>query len=454
MKTKDGKCTKLFYLVYSLPMIGYCLVVSLLGYVSYFAVSVLGMSSLLVGNLLLVSKIFDGITDIIAGFLIDHTNTRFGKARPYDWAYAGFCLSAVALFCIPKMGTVAMAVCLFVTYTLIYSIFQTLYSCANAVYLSRTVADPNQQVTVNVVSMFLGIIGSVIAGVIIPVYIAQIGTSTEAWRTFAFIIGVPCAIICSIRFFIIKENNVEEETGRKQDNIPVKEGVILLAKNKYVLILALALLVTNIAMNLSSVNPFYFEQVLGDLSQQSIVNALGAVGPLSVIIFPILAKKMGKKKLIVTGLILGIIGKLLPLLNLKSIPLLGIGAVLGAIGYMPLLVLTINLIIDCMDYGEWKFKKRGEGIYSCVSGLCSKIGTGLGTWMVGFVMMLGGYVSGAAAQSQGALNSIVIIYTVIPAVLYLLAVICMHFYKLEDKLPQIREELAARNEKGIENQEA
>lgn len=62
---------------------------------------------------------------------------------------------------------------LVLTYTVIYSIFSTLYSCANAVYLARTVEDPNQQVTVNVVSMFLGIIGSVVAGIIIPVYIAK-----------------------------------------------------------------------------------------------------------------------------------------------------------------------------------------------------------------------------------------------------------------------------------------
>ncbi len=127
------------------------------------------------------------------------------KARPYDWAYVGFCIAAIVLFCIPKMGTTAMAVCLFLTYTVIYSIFSTLYSCANAVYLARTVEDPNQQVTVNVVSMFLGIIGSVVAGIIIPVYIAKIGSTVEAWRTFAFIIGVPSAIVCSIRFLSLKK---------------------------------------------------------------------------------------------------------------------------------------------------------------------------------------------------------------------------------------------------------
>ena len=141
---------------------------------------------------------------------------------------------------------------------------------------------------------------------------------------------------------------------------------------------------------------------------------------------------------------LGIIGKLLPLINLQSVVLLGAGTVLSTIAYTPLTVLTINMLIDCMDYGEWKFKKRGEGIYSCISGFCSKIGTGLGTWLVGFVMTIGGYVSEAGSQSQSAINSIIGAYTVIPAVLYLLSAIAIYFYKLDDELPQIHAELEER----------
>lgn len=449
MKTKNGKCSVAFYLVYSLPMIGYCLVVALLGYVSYFAVNVLGLSSLLVGNLILVSKIFDGISDVIAGFLIDHTNTKFGRARPYDWAYVGFCLSAVLLFCIPQMKTAATAVCLFLTYMLIYTVFQTLYSCAQAVYLARTVSDADQQVSVNVVSMLIGIVGSVVAGVFIPVYIARMGNDAAAWRTFAVALGIPSAIICSIRFFIIKENTDIQAEGKEQQKINFKEGVQLLARNPYILIIALALLVVNIATNLAGANPFFFDVVLGDLSAQSVVNAVGAVGPLSVIFFPLLAKKIGKKKLIIASLILGIVGKLLPLLNLHNVVLLGIGTALGTIGYMPLYVLTVNIIIECMDYGEWKFGKRGEGIYSCISGFTSKIGTGLGNWMVGFIMALGGYSSQLAVQSQGAKNSIILLFTVIPALLYLIAAVAVHFYRLEEQLPLIQTELCEKKNKDV-----
>ena len=269
-------------------------------------------------------------------------------------------------------------------------------------YLARTVSDPEQQVKVNVVSMLIGTVCAIVAGVVIPLVIANAGTDPVIWRTFALAICVPSAIICAVRFFIIKENDVTQEQKQAEESIKLREGVALLGKNKYVLIIALGLLVTNIATNMVAVNPFYFEHVVGDLSKQGIVNALSAVGPLSIIFFPALSRKFGKKRFIIAALIVGIVGKLLPLLAPNNIVVLSIGAALGTIGYMPIYVLTVNMIIDCMDYGQWKFGKRGEAIYSCVSGFCSKVGTGLGNWVVGFGMMLGGFISGAAAQSQAA----------------------------------------------------
>lgn len=93
----------------------------------------------LVGTLLLVSKLFDGVTDLVAGFLVDRTNTKLGRARPYDITYALFALFTLFLFNTPRMGKTLMAVYVFVMYTLIFSVFQTLYSCASTVYLSRVI---------------------------------------------------------------------------------------------------------------------------------------------------------------------------------------------------------------------------------------------------------------------------------------------------------------------------
>ena len=49
---------------------------------TYYYTEVLGLSAALVGTIFLVSKVFDGVTDLFVGFIIDRTNTRLGKARP------------------------------------------------------------------------------------------------------------------------------------------------------------------------------------------------------------------------------------------------------------------------------------------------------------------------------------------------------------------------------------
>ena len=58
--------------------------IMVVSYLTYYCTNVLVMPATIVGALLLVSKLFDGVTDIIAGFIVDNTHTRFGKARPYE----------------------------------------------------------------------------------------------------------------------------------------------------------------------------------------------------------------------------------------------------------------------------------------------------------------------------------------------------------------------------------
>ena len=59
------------------------------------------------------------------------------------------------------------------------------------------------------------------------------------------------------------------------------------------------------------------------------------------------------KKLMIGGLGIGVIGKILPLFGKTNIVLLMISSVLSMVSYMPLFVLAPNVLMNCMDYGEW-----------------------------------------------------------------------------------------------------
>lgn len=445
---KKGKKSPLFYAVWASPGIGVAAVTALLGYITFFATDVLGLSSGLVGALLLVSKIFDGVTDIVAGFIIDRTHTKIGKARPYDVANVLFCISALLFFFIPDVGTAGKAAFLFVIYLLTYSIFQTLYSCAGTVYLARAVDDGEDQISLSSVCGLLSSLVAIVLSVLFPTLIQHAGTSQTKWQSIALAICLPSMVLCAIRIFLIPEINDVETEKKNQEKLSVKESAKMLFSNDYLMFFTLALLLTNIAQTLmANTQTYYFKYVIGDIQKMTIVAAVAIIGPLTIALFPVLSKKMGLRNLMAFGLILGAIGRFLPLISTTSIPILTVGSLLGAVSYMPIYILCANAIIGCMDYGEYKSGHRGEGIYTCVSGFCSKVGIGIASGLLGLVTALGGYDGTQAVQTASANMSIIFAYTILPGVLYVIGVLALRKFNLEEKLPEIQAELKKR--KGI-----
>ncbi len=445
---KKGKRSPLFYAVWASPGIGVAAVTALLGYITFFATDVLGLSAGLVGALLLVSKIFDGFTDIIAGFIIDRTHTKIGKARPYDVANVLFCISALLFFFIPDVGTAGKAALLFIIYLLTYSVFQTLYSCAGTVYLARAVDKTDDQISLSSACGLLASLVAIVLSILFPTLIQNAGTDQASWQSMALGICLPSIVLCAIRIFLIPEINDAETEKKDQEKLTVKESAKMLFTNNYLMFFTLALLLTNIAQTLmANTQTYYFKYVIGDIQKMTIVAAVAIVGPLTIAAFPALSKKMGMRNLMALGLVLGAIGRFIPLVSPTSIPLLTLGSLLGAVSYMPIYILCANAIIGCMDYGEYKSGHRGEGIYTCVSGFCSKVGIGLASGLLGLVTALGGYDGTQAVQTASANMSIIFAYTILPGVLYVIGALALRKFNLEKELPAIQAELKKR--KGI-----
>lgn len=110
----------------------------LLMHVSFYCTSVLGMPALLVGTLFMVSKILDSVTDLIAGFIIDRTQTRWGKGRPYEIFMVFLWLSTWLLFSCPvEFSMVAKSIWVFFMYTFMNSVCVTFLDGNNVVYMVR-----------------------------------------------------------------------------------------------------------------------------------------------------------------------------------------------------------------------------------------------------------------------------------------------------------------------------
>ena len=111
--------------------------VLLTSFVMIYLTDTVGLDAGVVATLLMVSRIFDGFSDLIFGTLLDRTNTRMGKARPWMlWGFVGCAILIIAIFAIPtSLGNIAKYAWFFIAYTLLNAVF---FTANNIAYSSLT----------------------------------------------------------------------------------------------------------------------------------------------------------------------------------------------------------------------------------------------------------------------------------------------------------------------------
>lgn len=416
--------------------------VTVLTYITFYCTNMLGMDPVLVGTLLMASKLFDGVTDLVAGVIIDRTNTRWGKARPYEFSIFGVWIATVLMFSCPELGTVGKSIWLFVTYTFVNSIFATLLNASEAVYLVRAFKyddDRNKLVSINglLVTLFAAVIS-----IVFPILMGTLGTSRGGWTTMMLIVGIPLALIGFSRFLVVKEINNEVVTASTK--LEVKDFLPAL-KNKYVWILVVdTLLVFLIQNGNSAVGTYYFQYIVGDVTLMSAVGMLGLVSPFLLLIMPKLLQKISITQLFAYFFVIGAVGGIMRQFAGANMALIMISSILLTVALLPPSYFNLILITYIMDYHEWKTGNRVEGVIAAINSFSSKLAGGLASGGVGLIMGLAGFDGTAAVITDSARASIIALYGIVPGVLFIVCFVVMRFFDLEKKLPQIRAELAER----------
>lgn len=418
--------------------------VIVLSYITFFCTNILGMDPILVGTILLVTKIFDGVTDLFAGVLIDRTHTKMGKARPYEFAILGVWISTVLLFSCPDMGTVGKAIWVAVTYTFINSIFATLLNASEAVYLRRGFKYENDRNTLISVNGLLVTLVATAVSIAFPIMMGTLGTTKGGWKVMILITAIPLAIIGMGRFLFVKEVNVDDDESNAE--ILHLKDIPPVLKNRYIWILFVITFIANLITNTNSaVGTYYFTYIVGDVTKMSLVGALGLISPFALLLMPLLLKKVSLRKVFIFSFIMGILGSVVKGFAGANMVLIMVGSILLTFASLPPAYFGLILVIDVMEYHEWKTGNRVEGVISSVNGFASKIGSGVASAAVGLIMGLAGFDGTAEVISSSATNAIVALFCWIPAALYAVSIILMKLFDLEEKLPAIKQELAERH---------
>ncbi len=424
------------------------------GYLMMFCTDTLGMSAALVGSLMMASKIFDGVTDIFAGYIVDNTNTKLGKGRPYEIAIIFAWISTVLLFFADESWSMTMkSIWVFAMYSFVYSIFSTLLTACGTPYTVR--AFSGNRTVITKVASYGGIVsmgGSIIVSLLFPRMMAKLVIANNAgragWRELILLFAVPLALIGILRFIFVKEDPSIDAGASAR--ISVKEALQMVRMNKYAWSLAGVVGLYNMVVGFGA-GSYYFQYVVGDISAFGLVGIMGMLLLPVMFVFPVLIRKLGVSKLFISSGILAALGYLLIFLAKDNMAMLYGGIVLSTIVSLPISYLQVPCIMDLSTYNEYRGIHRMEGTTTVVINFVTKILSGLGTGLAGILLGASGFVSTTGSenvvQPDGAIFMIRSLYSLIPLLCMILIILCaVYFSRLEKKMPEIEKAVKQKKE--------
>lgn len=418
-----------------------------LSFLTFFYTDVLGINAGIVGVVILISKFLDGISDIWAGNLIDHTHTKNGSARPWVLRSAPLlALSYVLLFTVPNVVLPAKIIYIFLSYNFAMTIAFTIENAAiNSLPIFMT-ADPKSRSSAYSIRMIVAGLVQVIFSMICLNIVKAFGNDQAAWIKMSVIFGTIAFAACLVTYFGTKENNNVDTDDDKKEDIPLLTALKALVHNKYwFMVLGIIVIIVFHQVAVLTVGVYYAKYILFDetLAGNLILyhHAGGAVGMLAMP--ALLQKGISKKKAAVFGGILMLIGALIAIVNSSGIFLIISLAVRGC-GFGIVNSVYYGMLADTVDYGEWKTGIRTTAVNTSVGTVGQKLGSGVGTAVTMLALSLAGYNGLKKVQTTAAVSCIRVIFIVVPLVLYIVLLVILHFYKLDDELPQIHKDLDER----------
>ena len=423
----------------------------LTAFIMFYLTDMIGLDMGIVGTLMAVSKIFDGLSDFFFGNLIDRTKTKMGKARPWMlFGYIGCAICLIACFSIPETwGDTAQYIFFFISYTLLNAVFFTANNIAYASLTALITKNKNERVQLGSVRFIFAFATSLAIQYLTVKAVGWCGGGVAGWRTIAIIYAIIGLIVNTISGLSVKELNETEEVFeevKKEEKMSFGESVKLLVSNKYYVIICCTYLFTQLYATMISMGIFYMKYILGNedlFSTFSLwINIPLIIG---LLVSPLIIRKIGGMyKINIWSYVLATVARGLVIVAayMGSIPFMLVFTGLAALGTSPLQGDMNALIASCSEYTTLKTGKTIDGMmYSC-SSLGIKIGGGIGTAICGWLLDAAGYIDNAVVQSASTINMLQFLYLWAPMILCGCVTIMLCLLKVEKANKKLEAEVA------------
>ena len=462
-------------------------------YQTKFYTDVFGLEGAIAGTVMLVARIVDAFVDPTVGILSDRTQTRWGKYRPWVlWTALPFMVFYVLAFYNPgieEKGLVALYA------TISYTLLMTMYSFNNTPYSSLggvMSSDIKERTSITSVRFVFSTIAQfVVQGLTLPLVskFSDGGDKAHGWLCTISLFAAVGFIFLLIVFFSARER-ITPPANQKNDTRQDIKDVLSSVPWRAMFILTLFVFIT-LAMWGSAMN-YYFENYVdkaalfafldkiglvaaepGNSVGYHVLNAFGLivtspdkayevgfgvfnmVGALVqffgvIFLSEFLANKYGKKRTFIVCLSLTAIFTAMFYFPAKdNVGMMFVLNFLKSLAYAPTVPLLWAMIADVADHSEYIHYRRATGFVFSGVVFALKAGLGIGGAVLGFLLSGFGYISGSGiAQSDTAVQGIILSSSLIPAAFFLVGVVALFFYPISKEYNEkMQAELSERRSK-------
>ncbi|MBQ9648939.1 MAG: MFS transporter [Prevotella sp.] len=440
-------------------------------YLPFFYSNIFGLSLIDAGVLVLVTRIWDAVSDPMMGIISDRTNTKWGKYRPYLlWVAPFFSICGILLFTTPDWNYGAKLIWAYITYILM----MTVYTGINVPYgamLGVMTDDSNEKTVFSSFRMFFAYGGSFLALFLwepltdfvvgAPIGSHQGYNSPDGWFWGMVVVAAACFVMFILCFLLTREHLKTVST------VSVGDDFKSLLSNKPWWLLIGAALCSNLFNTVRGATVAYFFQdiigpgvslsfdivfVVSFLFYSGLFLGVGEASNMAGVALCVpIANKLGKKTTFI------FVNAVLVVL---SIAFFFVPCTPG--GFWTMLVLQVvisvftgimspliwSMYADVSDYAELKYNTASTGLIFSSASMAQKFGGAIGGAAVLWLLSGFGYVTDAeqlaagVVQPESALTVLRWLMSFIPAMVAALAIIVVWFYPLTtERVQEINAEL-------------
>ena len=433
-------------IIYGSGDVGLCAMFTVFSsYVLFFYTDVLGLQAAAVGVAILLCKIMDGISDLIAGQWIDTHKSAKGHCIPVliRWTIP-MIVSVVLVFTVPNSSFIVRMVYIFITYNLFNTVTYTVVCAAHNTLASYVTNDSKICSQLMVYKMmFAALSQTILASVTLPVVEFFGGQNNQiAWVKALVFFGISGGIFLLLNILFVKERVDNPTPGEN-----IIKSIKVAFQNKYWIMSLINSVSVNVMLILNlSVSVYYMNHVMHNIG---LVGAWVAVCNLpgifvALAIPTLLDKGITRRQMVIFGAVLMLIGAVIFALAPESVPIMIATGLVRGIGLGFPIGMQNALIANTIDYGEWKTGTRVQGVLLGAAGVGVKVGQGAITSIFGIFLTAVGYDGLLEVQPDSAISGISLFFKLVPIIVTVIILINGYFYKVEDLSEQIQKDLVER----------